>query len=291
MRAALHLKITPKKLEEIRMRTPIKFLIIAGILAVTGAVTLPIFARISRPEISTLPSVVTVPAGAFSIRKTGEYRIGNRVVDPPLVTGTARSNLTIMKYHVSQAEYALCVADGACETTETKQGVGLPQVAISYYDATAYARWFSEKTKRNWRLPTAIEWRRAAGDQYFDSGLGDLNDANDPAQRWLLEYARQVNLRDEPDLNLRPQGANGENNLGLADVSANVWEWTQTCYYNVTLETDGETELDRFENCMVRAVEGKHTAYITEFVRDANVGGCAAGIPPDFLGFRLVLDS
>jgi hypothetical protein len=41
-------------------------------------------------------------------------------------------------------------------------------------------------------------------------------------------------------------------------------------------------------NCGVRVVEGQHRAYVTDFIRDARAGGCAAGVPPDNLGFRLV---
>ena len=41
-------------------------------------------------------------------------------------------------------------------------------------------------------------------------------------------------------------------------------------------------------NCGVRVVEGQHRTYITDFIRDARAGGCAVGIPPDNLGFRLV---
>jgi hypothetical protein len=35
-------------------------------------------------------------------------------------------------------------------------------------------------------------------------------------------------------------------------------------------------------------VEGRHRAVVIDFVRDASAGGCAAGVPPDHLGFRLV---
>lgn len=273
------------------MRTRIKLLLLTLTAAIIGGANLPVIARLMPAEISELPALVVVPAGDYTFRQTGQFRIGNQIVDPPLQESTFTSDLTIMKFQVTQADYQLCVKDGECTATTVKQGTDIPQIAISYYDAATYAQWFSQKTKRNWRLPNAAEWRRAAGDKYYDNALGDLDDAGDPAQRWLLEYARQVNLRDEPDLNLRPQGANGENDLGVADISGNVWEWTSTCFYNVQLDADGQTEIDRFENCLVRAVEGKHTAYITEFVRDANVGGCAAGIPPDFLGFRLILDS
>ena len=43
-------------------------------------------------------------------------------------------------------------------------------------------------------------------------------------------------------------------------------------------------------NCGVRVVEGQHRAYVTDFIRDARAGGCAAGMPPSNLGFRLVRD-
>jgi hypothetical protein len=33
---------------------------------------------------------------------------------------------------------------------------------------------------------------------------------------------------------------------------------------------------------------GQHRAYVTDFIRDARAGGCAVGVPPDNLGFRLV---
>ena len=41
-------------------------------------------------------------------------------------------------------------------------------------------------------------------------------------------------------------------------------------------------------NCGVRVAEGAHRAYVTDFIRDARAGGCASGVPPNNLGFRLV---
>jgi len=37
-------------------------------------------------------------------------------------------------------------------------------------------------------------------------------------------------------------------------------------------------------------VEGAHRAYMTDFIRDPRSGGCAAGVPPANLGFRLVVE-
>ncbi len=235
------------------------------------------------------PEVVTIPAGEYSYRLPGRFRIDTRRVDAPLRHQTAPA-LHIMKYQVSQGQYGLCVRAGACVGAHGVDGVDFAQVHINYHDAGAYAAWLSEQTGQHWRLPTAFEWQRAAGDMYFDGALGDLDDANDPAKRWILEYTRQVELARNADMKRYVLGTNGANSLGLFDVSANVWEWTDTCFASANLDADGQTILNRVENCAARVVAGRHTAYIVEFVRDANVGGCAAGIPPDYLGFRLVLD-
>ena len=42
------------------------------------------------------------------------------------------------------------------------------------------------------------------------------------------------------------------------------------------------------ENCGVHVLEGRHRAYMSNFVRDGKSGGCAVGTPPENLGFRLV---
>lgn len=41
-------------------------------------------------------------------------------------------------------------------------------------------------------------------------------------------------------------------------------------------------------NCGVRVAAGAHRSYMTNFIRDPRGGGCAAGLPPANLGFRLV---
>ena len=56
----------------------------------------------------------------------------------------------------------------------------------------------------------------------------------------------------------------------------------------MVVTADGTVILSQSNYCGVRAVQGKHRGFVIDFVRDARSGGCAAGVPPDYLGFRLV---
>ena len=86
---------------------------------------------------------------------------------------------------------------------------------------------------------------------------------------------------------MRRFGAFGANENGLVDVGGNVWEWTNTCFVRTAIGVAGEAG-GVTANCGVRVVEGQHRSYVTDFIRDARAGGCAAGVPPSHLGFRLV---
>ena len=37
-------------------------------------------------------------------------------------------------------------------------------------------------------------------------------------------------------------------------------------------------------------MQDAHRAYMTDYIRDPRTGGCAAGVPPANLGFRLVVE-
>jgi formylglycine-generating enzyme required for sulfatase activity len=85
-------------------------------------------------------------------------------------------------------------------------------------------------------------------------------------------------------------GTFGANRNGLVDLAGNVWEWTDTCFTRNALDERGGSHV-LTSSCGVRVVEGRHRAYLADFIRDARGGGCAAGSPPKNLGFRLVREA
>jgi len=265
-------------------------LMVPAALAAAAALALAAEPALRHTPAGTTASVETVmvPSGAFEFRLSGEYLEAGRPVDAPKRTVTFRRGFHIMKDEVSAADYAACAADGACEAAEGgNASAALPVTGVSYRDATAYAAWLSAKTGETWRLPTDEEWAFAAAERRSDDALGVSQDKANPAARWLARYRAEAGAAGKRDAEPKPLGHFGLNSNGLSDIAGNVWEWTSTCYTRATMSEGGKVASNT-DNCGVRVVAGRHRGYMSIFIRDGRSGGCAAGLAPDNLGFRLV---
>ena len=230
--------------------------------------------------------IVELSPGAVAYRVAGDFTRAGRQAEAPLVSLRFERPLSIMAHQVSAADYQRCVDDGACRALDHKVAAAIdrPAVQISWHDADAYAAWLSRRTGDHYRLPTDAEWAFAAGSKFSDDGLPV--DDNDPSKRWIARYEREAG-RGPDDTETHSFGSFGANENGLLDLSGNVWEWTSTCFVRTALDDKGAA-ISKNSNCGVRVAEGRHRAYVTDFIRDARAGGCAAGVPPSNLGFRLV---
>ncbi len=260
-----------------------------GLLFMAGAAALLLAAPVRRPAAPTfpLPQTAIVPAVTLLHRLDGEYSRAGQPVDAPRVTIRLR-DLEIMRYQVTAADYARCVADGACKRLDKPAPRGdLPVTGVSHSDATDYAAWLSRETSAVWRLPSDREWAQAAGSRFVDDARGLDPDGANPARRWLADYDRETNRKAASDPVPRPVGSLGANEHGISDIAGNVWEWTQSCLRRVSLDAGGRT-VGETTNCSIYVVEGQHRAMMTFFIRNPKSGGCSVGTPPDNLGFRLV---
>jgi formylglycine-generating enzyme required for sulfatase activity len=95
-----------------------------------------------------------------------------------------------------------------------------PVTSVSWFDATAYCEWLTDKTGSLYRLPAEAEWERAAR-----GGLeGKLYTWGDEDPRLQPHYAEL--WRTGPER----VGSRLPNAFGLHDISENVHEWCSDWY-------------------------------------------------------------
>ena len=257
--------------------------------AAAGLAAVSALAFWSGPTGAPLPfapiETVTVAGGTISYRPFGNFELAGKASTPRAIPVRVEG-FEMMKYQVTRAHYAACATAGACAPVpDTGGDPELPQTQVNWKEASAFAGWYARITAEPWRLPTDQEWQLAAAERYGDA-VADPGDL-DPGERMLARYKAGVLLRGSANPALRPAGGFGLNSNGIADLSGNVWEWTDGCMATGRLDADG-TVATSAPNCWVRIAGGRHRAAIVDFIRDARAGGCAVGLPPDHLGFRLV---
>ena len=181
----------------------------------------------------------------------------------------------------------------------------LPVINVSWEDARAYAKWLSQKTGRNFRLPTEAEWEYAAraGTRapYFWEGLPgtacDFANGFDRAHEQELKARFSIDWAplpcDDPYATLAPVGSFGYNSWHLHDLAGNVWEWVADCYHDSyagappgpAAWTDGmECASGR------RVIRGGSWGSDPAFLRSANRNGYTPDNRYYNLGFRLAQD-
>jgi len=94
-----------------------------------------------------------------------------------------------------------------------------PVVLVSYEDARAFAAWLSIETGGTWRLPSTVEWEKAA--------------RGTEGQRfpWGNQYdPSRLNSHDLGPFDTLPVGRfpKGASPFGLLDAAGQVFEWTST---------------------------------------------------------------
>jgi formylglycine-generating enzyme required for sulfatase activity len=156
-----------------------------------------------------------------------------------------------------------------------------PVIFVSHSDVEAFIAWLISITNKNYRLPTEAEWEYAAKGGVHNSKFkfsgSDLIDE----VAWYLDDANYETHR---------VGTKNPNQLGIYDMTGNVWEWCSDWYdenyYQYTAKNNPEGRL-KGDYLVLR---GGSWSYDPTFCR---ISDRAYNIPRNLnnnIGFRLALD-
>jgi formylglycine-generating enzyme required for sulfatase activity len=95
-----------------------------------------------------------------------------------------------------------------------------PIVNISWDDAIAYCTWLSAKNNKHYRLPTEAEWEFAARGGMTSKGYAYSGAKAPDSIAWFSSRSNGT----------MPVAQKLPNELGLYDMTGNVWEWCSDWY-------------------------------------------------------------
>ena len=172
-------------------------------------------------------------------------------------------NYYIAKYEVTQAQWRAVMGNNPAHF---KEGADRPVENVSWYDAMEFCKKLNDMglapAGYKFFLPTEAQWEYAArgGNKskgYEYSGSNDINEV-----AWY---------DDNSGGQTHPVGEKKPNELGLYDMSGNVWEWC--------LDADGP----------YRVLRGGGWYYNARYCRSAYRDGRGPVLRYDRVGFRLAL--
>lgn len=177
----------------------------------------------------------------------------------------------IGKYEVTVAQFSAFIADTDYKTDAEKEGgrniiidkkTNIPQkvswrcdrkgnirnqadwnhpvIFISWHDANAFCQWLSRKTGQSFRLPTEAEWEYAArggvkSQGYIYSGSNHIDSV-----AWFGYYDKD-RIVGNSNFETHPVGTKQPNELGIHDMSGNVWEWCSDLYHTPAPESSNDS--------------------------------------------------
>jgi sulfatase modifying factor 1 len=208
----------------------------------------------------------TFTMGGYDGPKTGGAQASAAAAECP--HEVTLGDFWIGKYEVTQADWISVMGNNPSYFQEDPQ---CPVEQVSWDDLQEFVRRLNATGGMKYRLPTEEEWEFAARGGLLKKECR-FSGSNLPLE---VAWARQNSGNKT-----HPVGALGPNELGICDMSGNVWEWCSSFQVSYPCDPAGK-------KLEVRVLRGGSYASSLDNVRVKDRNGRRASLRLSTLGFRL----
>ena len=214
------------------------------------------------------PEMVVIPAGSYEMGSPAS-EAGRYENEGPVHRVTIAQPFAVGVYEVTRGEFGRFVeATGystgdSCATLEEGKAERRsgrhwrnpgfaqmdqhPVVCVNWEDAQAYVKWLSQETRQAYRLLSEAEWEYVARGGQQSQGYKYAGSNEPGSVAW-----HSGNSGDTT----HPVGQKKPNELGLYDMSGNVYEWVQDCWHGSYAGAPSDGRVWQGGDCRLRVVRG-----------------------------------
>ena len=182
---------------------------------------------VSSPIINNLQhNMVHVDGGVLTIRVPpiqGYVKEDEDMITHDFIV----SSFQISRYQVTQEEWEFVMG----RNPSIHKGARRPVEFVELSDCQKFINRLNIITGMSFRLPKETEWEFAARGGIYSKGFSFSGGNNLDAVAWYRNNAFKIGESD-PDHGSHPVGQKQPNELGLYDMTGNVWEWCYDYYDN-----------------------------------------------------------
>ena len=217
--------------------------------------------------------MVRVEAGTFTMGATAEM-INPHKDEKPTHRVTLTNDYYIGKYEVTQALWKAVMGNNPSNF----KGDNLPVENVSWDDCQEFISKLNRITGKTFRLPTEAEWEYAARGGNKSRGYQYSGSRNLSHVAWYENNSGHKT---------HAVGTKQPNELGIYDMSGNVWEWCQDWYGKYS--SSSQVNPIGINNGSNRVRRGGSWSSFDRDCRSSYRGSITPGYRDISLGLRLVL--
>lgn len=180
-------------------------------------------------------TMIAVEGGTFMMGATDEQ--GSDAMDDE----KPAHQVTLSSYHIGETEVtqALWVAVMGSNPSRFQNNPERPVENVSWVDCQTFITKLNEMTGKSFRLPSEAEWEFAARGGTLGHGYKYSGSDNPEDVAWYWQSIPSQSSGSD-GYGTQPVGTKMPNELGIYDMSGNVYEWCQDyfSYYSSLAQTD-----------------------------------------------------